>query len=469
MSRLHKLRDDLDDARTYDLSPPPAVDTGSVLAVVGEQVRHIAQDGAPDGYVLTIDSASPGNLAWLPGGGGGGGGGGAPTNATYLTLSGNGTLSNERVFTVTSAGALVFTDNGANSTAVLTASADVEALSAVASTGIRVRTGSPGETTRTIAVTGGLTGSNLSGVGGNPTIDGSGKAPVHVVQTFNATTSNAMQQWVRPTGHTMMMVEYLGGGGGGGQGGCSNVAANRGGGGGGAEGGRFRWVGPALWPTLEVIVGLGGSGGSGAAANAAGTAGGSGERSFVIIDAALGNVPENRLGSSGDGVAGGGGGGTVAGTGGAGGTAASSLTLIGAGDFLSYGTGTPVANLPGQAGTNGASPIAAPAAQSYTSPGAGGGGMTAGGAGAGGFRTARGHVPAIAGGAAGGGVGGNGFTGTAPEVYSGGGGGGANTAGNGGKGGDAALGSGGGGGGAGVPFGGVGGHGGHGRVRITSW
>lgn len=50
---------------------------------------------------------------------GGGGGGGAPTNATYVTLSTNATLTNERVLT---AGAnITLTDNGPGNTLVITA------------------------------------------------------------------------------------------------------------------------------------------------------------------------------------------------------------------------------------------------------------------------------------------------------------------------------------------------------------
>jgi len=52
-----------------------------------------------------------------PAGSGGGGGGGAPTNATYLTLSLDGTLTNERVFTP--AAQLSATDGGAGGTYTL--------------------------------------------------------------------------------------------------------------------------------------------------------------------------------------------------------------------------------------------------------------------------------------------------------------------------------------------------------------
>lgn len=53
-----------------------------------------------------------------------GGGGGAPTDATYVTLSTNGTLSNERVLTGT-ANQITVTDNGAGSTVVLSTPQDI--------------------------------------------------------------------------------------------------------------------------------------------------------------------------------------------------------------------------------------------------------------------------------------------------------------------------------------------------------
>jgi hypothetical protein len=49
---------------------------------------------------------------------GGGGGGGAPTNASYVTISSNGTLTAERTLAGTS-GQIAITDNGANSTVAL--------------------------------------------------------------------------------------------------------------------------------------------------------------------------------------------------------------------------------------------------------------------------------------------------------------------------------------------------------------
>jgi hypothetical protein len=61
------------------------------------------------------------------GGGGGGGGGGAPVNATYLTLTVDATLTNERVFTPT-VGSLSATDGGAGGLYTL----DLAAIAGVA-------------------------------------------------------------------------------------------------------------------------------------------------------------------------------------------------------------------------------------------------------------------------------------------------------------------------------------------------
>lgn len=63
---------------------------------------------------------------------GGGGGGGAPTDATFLTLTSNGTLTNER--TLTAGTGLTLTDGGANSTATLALNSR-ETLSTVGTSG----------------------------------------------------------------------------------------------------------------------------------------------------------------------------------------------------------------------------------------------------------------------------------------------------------------------------------------------
>lgn len=63
---------------------------------------------------VTVTSSSNGQIIISGSGGSGGGGGGAPVDATYLALSTNGTLTNERVFTPGSG--LIATDGGAGST-----------------------------------------------------------------------------------------------------------------------------------------------------------------------------------------------------------------------------------------------------------------------------------------------------------------------------------------------------------------
>ncbi len=71
--------------------------------------------GASSLWVLTDVGA--GVLEWLEVGAGGGGG--APTNAQYVTLALNGSLSGERV--LTAGNGVTITDNGANSTVVIAA------------------------------------------------------------------------------------------------------------------------------------------------------------------------------------------------------------------------------------------------------------------------------------------------------------------------------------------------------------
>lgn len=81
--------------------------------VVATDVEGDIYHGASSLWVLTDVGA--GVLEWLEVGAGGGGG--APTNAQYVTLATNGTLTQERVLT---AGQNVsITDNGAGSTVVV--------------------------------------------------------------------------------------------------------------------------------------------------------------------------------------------------------------------------------------------------------------------------------------------------------------------------------------------------------------
>ncbi len=69
------------------------------------------------GLVLTLDPARPNGLKWAAAAGGGGG---APTNASYVVLGPNGTLTNERVLTAGSG--ITITDAGAGSTGTVAAS-----------------------------------------------------------------------------------------------------------------------------------------------------------------------------------------------------------------------------------------------------------------------------------------------------------------------------------------------------------
>jgi len=70
-----------------------------------------------DGDVLTADSAQPTGVKWAAAGGGG-----APTNAQYVTLAVDGTLTDERV--LTAGDALDLTDGGAGSTVTLDVKVD---------------------------------------------------------------------------------------------------------------------------------------------------------------------------------------------------------------------------------------------------------------------------------------------------------------------------------------------------------
>lgn len=71
--------------------------------------------GTTNMYILVNNA---GTYEWLTVGSGGGGGG-APTNATYVTMSLNGTLTQERV--LTAGNGVTITDNGAGSTVVIDA------------------------------------------------------------------------------------------------------------------------------------------------------------------------------------------------------------------------------------------------------------------------------------------------------------------------------------------------------------
>lgn len=86
-----------------------------------------------------------------------GGGGGAPTNASYLTLSANGTLTNERVLTAGSN--ISFVDGGANNTLTINASASPVSDASTSVKGIVQLSGDLGGTAAspTVAKLGGQT------------------------------------------------------------------------------------------------------------------------------------------------------------------------------------------------------------------------------------------------------------------------------------------------------------------------
>jgi len=84
--------------------------------VVATDAEGDIYHGASSLWVLTDIGA--GVLEWLEVGAGGGGGG-APTNAQYVVMTANGTLTQERV--LTAGNGVTITDNGAGSTVVIDA------------------------------------------------------------------------------------------------------------------------------------------------------------------------------------------------------------------------------------------------------------------------------------------------------------------------------------------------------------
>lgn len=79
-----------------------------------------------DGHLYTWDGA-----AWVDTGGGGGGGGGAPTTATYVTLTADATLTNERTL-AGEFGVVSITDGGAGNAVTVGLTAAGVALSKIA-------------------------------------------------------------------------------------------------------------------------------------------------------------------------------------------------------------------------------------------------------------------------------------------------------------------------------------------------
>lgn len=343
--------------------------------------------------------------------------------------------------------------------------ADLDAVAALGTTGLVVRSGAATWITRTITGTNGITVTNGDGVAAAPNIALSGTSFTPARQIYDSAGSGVWQTWTRPAGHTMCRIVVIGAGGGGGLGRNAVLGVSRAGGGGGGAGGTHNWEGSAP-ATIEVLVGVGGAGAVfGVSASQVG------ERTITARSQSTDRY--NVIVDSGESANAGGAGGTGTTAGGSGGAAETIATDRGR--MGSNGVNKPIAGQiggGGAPGAGGAAPTVTPQTTKSVSGGGGGGSCTTGDVdSAGGPIAAAGTVATVAGGVANGGNGNPGTTtGTVGEdaVYTGGTGGGGDSNGTGGTGGDGATGSGGGGAGAGISSG-NGGRGGDGLVVIDSW
>ena len=343
--------------------------------------------------------------------------------------------------------------------------ADLDAVAALGTTGLVVRSGAATWITRTITGSNGVTVTNGDGVAAAPNIALSGTSFTPARQVFNSAGSGVWQTWTRPAGHTMCKIVVIGAGGGGGLGRNAAIGVSRAGGGGGGAGGTHDWEGAAP-ATIEVLVGVGGAG-----AIFGGAGSQTGERTITARSQSTDRY--NVIVDSGESANAGGNGGTGTTAGGSGGAA--EIIATDRGRMGSYGVNKPLAGQiggAGAAGAGGAAPTVTPQTTKPISSGSGGGSCTTADVdSAGGQIAAAGTVAAVAGGIANGGNGNPGTTtGTVGEdaVYTGGTGGGGDSNGTGGTGGDGATGCGGGGAGAGNNSG-DGGSGGDGLCVIDSW
>ena len=142
-----------------------ALDSGTFLATFTSRA----------GDVITTVDLSP--LS------GGGGGGGAPTDAQYITLATNGTLTNERVLTGT-AGQITFTDGGAGG--ALTASLASTAVSPGTYTLATVTVDAKGRIT---AAANGSGGTGITSLSGTAPIGVTGGGSSRTISISAATTS----------------------------------------------------------------------------------------------------------------------------------------------------------------------------------------------------------------------------------------------------------------------------------------
>jgi hypothetical protein len=434
---------------------------GNVLVTAGTtgddfDVVWVPANGGADGDVLTLNSLSAYGVSWLAPSGGGGGG--APTNAQYLTLALNATLTNERNLVLTGPG-LAGTDGGANGPYTVAVGPDLTAVEGLGTVGIAVRTvDSPATwTTRTFGAGDGIKITDPDGVAGPPTFALSHGSTLY-------TTTGSEQPISLPT--DCRTVTFAGPGAGGGGGGGRSIGAGtaaRGGGGGGSGAWSTAvYARETLPDTVYYNLQAGGAGGPG---GGNGSPGSTSNQSWVAdrpgtassdIDALIWRAGQAQGGLAGPTSTGGGAGlvqtlttvgylaralfwSSIAGqNGGVGGNS-------GVGSGLNWGiNGGNNHRSTGGAGGGGSSTVADFAGGAITVPSTGPTGLST-----------------VAGGTAGGGAGNDGADATADlsAGSTGGSGGGSNLAGTGGAGGDGGSGAGGGGGGGGTT-GGAGGDGG---------